>query len=129
MSHARLSLYQEVDAATADPGRRLLMLLAGAERWLRQARSALIADDRATFIRSMSRAHAIVGAVADALDEAAGAEVAANLARLYDWALRHLTLGLARRSAGHIDDVLVVLGEIRAGFEGAVAAVRRGDAG
>jgi flagellar protein FliS len=125
MSHPRLSLYQDVDAATADPGRRLLMLLGGAEQRLGRARTALAAGDAAGFAATMARTHAILGVLADALDEDAG-EAPRNLARLYHWALRHLTQGLAQKSVRHIDEVLVVLREIRDGFEGAVAAVRRG---
>jgi flagellar protein FliS len=127
MAHARLSRYQEVDASTADPGRRLLMLLDGAARALRRAQSAIVTDDRRAFIGSMARANAILATLAEALDEAVGGKVAADLARLYEWALRHLTVAFTRRSSGHIDEVLVVLGEIRAGFEGAVEAGRRGD--
>jgi flagellar protein FliS len=122
MADGRLAAYQTVQTTTADPGRLVLMLLDGATRFLHQAGRALDRGDVTAFAESVCRAHAIIAELSGALDREAGGEVAANLARLYDFMLWHLNAGMSARSRRHLDDVLRPLAALRAGFEGAVQA-------
>lgn len=120
MSSAPLGTYQTVHTLTADPARLVLMLFDGAARFLLKARRALDAGDIGTFAQSMSRAHAIVGELADSLKTKDGGEVTGNLATLYRFMLVHLTEGQLAKSPTHLDRVLDLLRTIREGFEGAL---------
>jgi flagellar protein FliS len=77
--------------------------------------------DLGAFAHAESAAHAIVFALAGSLDHEAGGEIALNLARLYDFMLRHLAEGLVARNAGHMDHVRGLLTELRDGFAGATS--------
>jgi flagellar protein FliS len=120
MTNARLGTYETVGTLTADPIRLMLMLFDGASRFLQKARRALEKDDLQAFAQAMSRAHAIVGELADSLKEDAGGEATRNLAGLYRFMLIHLTEGQLAKSVAHVDRVLELLRTIREGFEGAV---------
>ena len=109
---------------TAEPDRLVLMLLDGAMRFLRQADRALEQGNGTAFAERVCRAHAIVAELSSALDREGGGEVAANLDRLYDFMLRHLTAGMGARSRRHLDEVLRPLAELREGFQGAMEATR-----
>jgi flagellar protein FliS len=126
MRQPHIAAYQEIDGATADPGRRLVLLLEGAERLLRSARRGAERRDAAAFAFGVARANAIVTTLADALDVEAGGEPARNLARLYDFLTRHLSQALVAKSAPHVDEALTVVREIREAFEAAITAERRG---
>jgi flagellar protein FliS len=76
----------------------------------------------------MSRAHAIIGELADSLNRVQGGEIADNLARLYEFMLLHLTQGLIARSPAHVHRVLGLLVTLREGFEQAVESQSRGPA-
>ena len=117
--------YQSVHATTADPDRIVLMLFDGAARFLRQAQDGLDRGDVAAFTYPLSRAHAIIAELSSSLDRERGGAVAANLGSLYDFMLRHLTQGLARKSRAHLADVLRLLEQLRDGFEQASRSVRR----
>jgi flagellar protein FliS len=128
MTYGRLDAYETVGALTADPARLVLMLFDGALRFLQKARRALDAGDVATFAQAMSRAHAIVGELAEALKEDAVGEATRNLAGLYRFMLIHLTEGQVQKSAAHLDRVMELLRTIREGFEGALEQASRATA-
>jgi len=122
MTLAQHATYQAVQATTADPARVTLLLFDGAARFLRQAEAGLERNDPAAFTYPIARAQAIIVELAIALDYERGGDVAANLGRLYDFMLRHLTEGLMARSRDHVARVLTLLQDVRAGFEGAIGA-------
>ena len=128
MLSAQYAAYETVQTTTADPARIVLLLFDGAARFLRQAEGGLARGETAAFAYPLSRAHAIIAELSSALDRDGGGEVAANLARLYDFMLRHLTQGLVRRSAAHVGEVLDLLAELRGGFEQAVRTTGHGSA-
>src|SRR5882762_3975542 len=105
MATSSLGSYANVAVATADPGALVVQLFDGAQRFLRQARLALEAADQPGFAYAVTRAHAIIAELSNALDREAGGEVAANLDRLYDFMLRYLTEGLTQKSGSHIERV------------------------
>jgi flagellar protein FliS len=123
-----LGAYQAAQTLTADPPRVMLLLFDGALRFLRQALKALERGDGVQFAQSMSRAHAIIGELADSLNRADGGEIAENLGRLYAFMLLHLTQGLIERSPAHVQRVLGLLTTLREGFEHAVESLSRGPA-
>jgi len=128
MAQAPLGTYQQVGTLTADPARLVLMLFDGASRFLHKARRALEGGDLKAFAQAMSRAHAIIGELADSLNLKDGGPIAQNLAQLYRFMLVYLVEGQLARSPAHLDRVLGLLQTIREGFEAAVESERRGPA-
>jgi flagellar protein FliS len=119
-----LGAYQAAQTLTGDPAQVLLQLFDGTTRFLRRALKALERGDSAQFAQSISRAHAIIGELADSLDHQQGGAIAENLARLYAFMLLHLTEGLVAKSPQHVERVLGLVTTLREGFEGAAAATR-----
>jgi flagellar protein FliS len=124
MLHAQHAAYETVATTTADPARVILLLFDGAARFLRQAQEGLDRGEAGAFAYPLSRAHAIIAELSNSLDRDRGGEAAANLGRLYDFMLRHLTQGLVSRSRTHLVQVLDLLQQLRDGFEGAAQATR-----
>lgn len=125
MHGRQVDTYQTVQTTTADPGRVVILLFDGAERFLRQAQHALERSDTATFCYMVSRAQGVVTELSSALDREAGGDLADNLARLYDFMLRHLRQGLIEKKRAHLDEVIALLRQLREGFEGALETVHR----
>lgn len=123
-AQAGVSAYQQVMTSTADPGARLLLLFDGLVRFLRGAVDAQRTGRAPAFTTSVARAQAILTELAGSLDHDRGGAMAADLARLYDFLLRHLTAGLGARSPRHLEEALRVIELLREGFAGAVE-VRR----
>lgn len=119
MPQTAIDAYRTVGTTTADPLSLTLLLFDEAIRRLGEASRALARGDLGAFARAESVAHAIVFALAGSLDHAAGGEIALNLARLYDFMLRHLTDGLLARNVEHMDHVRRLLTDLRDGFAGA----------
>jgi flagellar protein FliS len=124
MLHAQHAAYETVATTTADPARVILLLFDGAARFLRQAQEGLDRGEAGAFAYPLSRAHAIIAELSSSLDRELGGEAAANLGRLYDFMLRHLTQGLMARSRIHLVQVQGLLQQLRDGFEGATQASR-----
>jgi flagellar protein FliS len=64
-----------------------------------------------------------------ALDHERGGEIAANLARLYDYIIRRLTEGNLRNDAALLDEAVELLNEIRGGWDAAARQVQLRSAG
>ena len=124
MRSAQISAYQTIDTTTADPAQLVLRLLDGAVRFLRQALRGLDRGDVAVFAQGQSRAHAVIAELRSALDHDRGGEIAANLDRLYDFMLRHLTVGLLQKDRTRLEGVATLLVTLREGFDGAAGARR-----
>jgi flagellar protein FliS len=122
MSSGQYAAYANVQTTTADPVDVIFLLFDGAARFLRQAEAGLERGDGAAFAYKLSRAHAIIAELSGSLNREVGGEVAANLGRLYDFMLRHLTEGLCARSRVHVTRVRALLQELREGFAGAAHA-------
>ena len=122
MTVATPTVYQQVSVSTADPGSLVVQLFDGAIRFIGLARKALAADDLQSFAYSQSRAHAIIAELSNVLDRDAGGDVAHGLSALYDFALRHLTEGLIKKSDRHLAEVAGILATLREAFD----AARRG---
>jgi len=108
--------YAAADVTSAGRERVLLLLLEGGSRFLRLTREALIAGDVARFATHVARVQAIVAELLGTLDRDAGGRIAADLARLYDFMLFHLTEANARKSLRHVDEVIRVYVTIEDAF-------------
>jgi flagellar protein FliS len=119
MATSALGAYQNVSVTTADSPSLVVQLFDGALRFLARARRALAEGNQPEFAWTLSRAHAIVAELSNVLDRDAGGDVAADLSRLYDFALRHLTEGLIARSDAHLGRVVGILTTLREAFDAA----------
>jgi flagellar protein FliS len=100
----------------------LLLVFEGGMKFLRLAREALAAGDSAHFAEYLARSQAIISELLGTLDHRAGGAIAADLSRLYDFMLFHLTEANALRSVRHVDDVIKVFGIVAGSFRDAIAA-------
>jgi flagellar biosynthetic protein FliS len=103
--------YAAAEATTMDRRRLLLLVFEAGERFLRLTRDALVAGDPVRFGAHLARTQAIIGELRGTLDMGAG-PLAADLARLYEFMLFHLTAANAERSVRHVDEVDAVFGTI-----------------
>ena len=104
--------YATADVTVTDRRRLLLLVFEGGTRFLRLAREALAGGDATAFSEHLARAQAIVAELLGTLDHEAGGAIAADLARLYEFILFHLTEANARQSLRHVDEAIVVFGII-----------------
>lgn len=119
MAASPLGTYHSVQVATADPASLVVQLFDGALRFLGRARRALATGNQGDFAFAVTRAHAIVAELSNVLDRDAGGEIAQKLDLLYDFALRHLTEGMVRRSDAHLARVTAILETLREAFDAA----------
>ena len=109
--------YRTAEVTVADRGRVLLLVFEGGMKFLRLAREALAAGDRSRFAENLRRAQAIISELHGTLDHAAGGTLAAELARLYDFMLFHLTEANVQQSVRHVDEVIGVFGTIAGAYQ------------
>jgi flagellar secretion chaperone FliS len=114
--------YTEAQVGGVDRERLLLLVLEGGMKHLRLTRDALAAGDTARFAEHLGRSQAIVSELLGTLDHDAGGEIAANLARLYEFMLFHLTEANGRRSVQHVDEVMAVFAIVQDAFRTALEA-------
>lgn len=108
--------YVKTQVTMVDQKQLLLLMFDGGQRFLRQARAALAADDLPRFSERLARGQAIIAELLGTLDYDGGGDVAPRLAALYEFMLGHLTEANATRSIRHMDDVLGVLGTIAGAY-------------
>ncbi len=102
----------------ASPYRLVQMLMQGAADRLAAARGCIERGEVAGKGENCSRAIRILDELRDGLDMERGGEIAANLDRLYEYMNRRVVMGNLRDDPEAIDEVLRLLGEIRAGWDG-----------
>jgi flagellar protein FliS len=108
--------YAAADVNVPDRGRLLLLVFEGGLKFLRLTRDALAAGDFRRFAEHLGRAQAIVSELLATLDREAGGEIAADLARLYDFMLFHLTEANVRKSVRHVEQVIGVFATIAGAY-------------
>lgn len=99
------STHTQARAAEADPHRVIALLLEGLRERLAAAGGAIRRGDAAAKVRQIDAAVGIIEGLRMALDRDAGGEIADNLDRLYDYALRRLASANASDDAGAVDEV------------------------
>ncbi len=120
-----LQTYRQHQVETTDPGTLLLLLYQGAMDFVKRARISLDRGDFAEKGRLLSRAQAIISEFLSSLDFSVGGELARNLEGLYVYMLDQITAANLNNDPRPLDVVLSILGTLKEGWEGAIAAERK----
>jgi flagellar protein FliS len=115
-----LAAYRSVAAhggvAAADPHQLIVMLLDGALERIAGAKGAIQHGSSETRNRLLHRTVAIIDELRSSLNLAAGGEIAANMADLYDYSGRLLMRANMENRADLLDEVSHLLREIRSAW-------------
>ena len=123
-NHPRHALSQYTDVGTkasvqtASPHRLIGLLLEGALSRLTTAIGHLRRGAIGHKAKDVSVALSIVGGLRGSLDMERGGDIAENLDSLYDYIQRRLLLANARNDERGLEEVLKLLREIKAGWDG-----------
>jgi flagellar protein FliS len=112
--------YQRAQVESASPEKLILMLYDGAIRKLSQAEVRFEQGDEETFLVETTKVQKIVSELAGALDHEQGGEVSQNLARLYEYMVRQLSLAQVRKETKLLLEIRTLLEELREGWRGAI---------
>ena len=115
--------YMEMQVQTAPAENLVLMLYDGALRFARQAQVGLAEGRMQDAHNDLTRAQDILGELMGSLNMDAG-EVARNLFKLYEFIQYRLVVANVRKSSEPIDDVLQLLGDLRATWAEAIRDAR-----
>jgi flagellar secretion chaperone FliS len=115
--------YTQAQVTSVDSKGLLLLMFEGGSKFLRLAREGLVQGDLVRFGDQLRRAQAIVSELLSTLDQQAGGQIAADLARLYDFMLFHLTEANAKKSVRHVDDVIRVFDIVADAFRQVLSRV------
>ena len=117
---AAMNQYKQVGVqaavGNADPHTLIQMLIDGAIERLNMAKMHMKQENIALKGENISRAISILDGLRTSLDMKAGGDIAENLESLYDYMQRQLLVANAHNNADKIDEVLSLIGEIRAGW-------------
>ena len=115
--------YMEMQVQTAPAENLVLMLYDGALRFARQAQVGLAEGRMQDAHNDLTRAQDILGELMGSLNMDAG-DVAHNLFKLYEFIQYRLVVANVRKSSEPIDDVLQLLGDLRATWAEAIRDAR-----
>ena len=117
-----ISAYQQFGVRTeiesAAPHRLIQMLVDGALTKIRIARKCMERGDVVGKCENIDWSMAIIGGLRGSLDLNSGGVIAENLDSLYEYMCRQLALANVRTDHLLLDEVLSLLGEIKAGWDG-----------
>jgi len=117
-----ISAYQQFGVRTeiesAAPHRLIQMLVDGALTKIRIARRCIEHGDVVGKCENIDWSMAIIGGLRGSLDLNSGGVIAENLDSLYEYMCRQLALANARTDVVLLDEVLSLLREIKAGWDG-----------
>ncbi len=102
--------YRQTSIQTAPPEQLVVMLYDGAIRFLEQAKVAL--RDGKDPVEPISRAQDIIVELLASLNRSAG-DLSDNLSQLYEFWIQRLFLALARHDATMVDEVSVMVRDLR----------------
>lgn len=118
----RISQYRQVGVQTgveaASPHKLIKLLIEGAIEKVQLARGYLERQDVQRKCETVSWAMQIIDGLRGSLDMKAGGDIAANLDALYDYMLRRLLEANLRNDVAALDEVVKLLNELRAGWNG-----------
>jgi flagellar protein FliS len=98
--------YATAQITSVDQGRLLLLVLEGGQAFLGRARTALERNDVPAFVADVARMQDVLLELEQTLDHARGGDIAARLAQLYEFMIRHLARANVERSVTLVDEVL-----------------------
>ena len=112
-----IEAYQNNAITTQSRGGLIVMLYDGAIKALRQAIAALEDGDFAAKGEFVGKATDIIIELSSVLDMKAGGEIAADLRRLYDFMIDHLTQSHIKNDPVMIGEVISLLDDINQGWK------------
>ncbi len=117
-----ISAYQQFGVRTeiesASPHKLIQMLLNGVLTKIRVARRCIEHGDIVGKCENIDWSMAIIGGLRGSLNLKSGGVIAENLDALYDYMCGQLALANARSETALLDEVLSLLDEIKAGWDG-----------
>ena len=117
-----LSQYNQVNKQTGvedkNPHELIMMLYDGALDNLVKAKGCIQRKDFAAKGETLGRAITIIGGLQGFLDMEKGGDVSKNLDALYDYCARRLYEATKENNEDYIDEVIGLIREVRAGWEG-----------
>jgi len=119
--------YVTTQVGTADRLQLVIMLYDGAISFLGQARERMAARDAAGKGRLIGRALDIIAELNASLNLQAGQEVAVNLFHLYNFMTSHLTKANLNWDSKGIDEVIIMLQNLKEVWMDVVHRARRGE--
>ncbi|MBY0369560.1 flagellar export chaperone FliS [bacterium] len=117
--------YRQNELLTANKETVLLLLYAGAIRFLKQAMDAMEKKKLAEKAKYIIKTQEIVGELRAGLNFEVGGEIAVNLERLYDYIIERLVQGNLQNSTKPLEEALNVLNMLNETWEEAVASLRK----
>lgn len=122
--HAGIQTYQKTDVLTANRETILLMLYAGAIRFLRRAIEAAKTGSRSQKCESLTRAQRIVSELRSTLNFDAGGDLVLRLESLYSFISRRLIDGVTDSDTRGLEEALNLLVDLNGAWEQAIAQLR-----
>ena len=108
--------YQDIDVATADQGKLILMAYEGTINFVKMAKERLMANDYAGKSINISNAVAIINELRSRIDIEKGGETAKNLNNLYIFLSMHLTTANLKKDAYKMDEAVKILENLYNGW-------------
>jgi len=106
--------YSQVQVETSDQQKLILMVYDAAERFCREAQTAMRNGDVTGKGRSIQKAYEAISELRKSLDRERGQEIAKSLNKLYSFLCRQLTVANLRNDIEVLDTVITVLTDLRA---------------
>ncbi len=117
--------YRKMAVTTASRETILLMLYAGAIRFLKGSIEAAERKDIAERSRLIAKVQAIVTELRSVLDFKIGGDIAIELDRLYAFVTTRLVSATIQQNTDHLREALKVLETLQIGWEEAVASLKK----
>lgn len=124
--HEGISTYQKTDVLTANRETILLMLYAGAIRFLRAGIEAAQAGKLSAKCENITRVQRIISELRATLNFESGREIAGGLDALYSFITRRLIEGITTNDTSGLCEALKLLEDLNHSWEKAVAQIRAG---
>jgi flagellar protein FliS len=115
-----IEAYKSNAITTQSRGGLIVMLYDGAIKALKQAIIALEAGNFSVKGQCIGKATDIIIELSSVLDMEAGGEIAADLRRLYDFMIEHLTQAHIKNDPQMISEVIALLDDINQGWKAIV---------
>ena len=120
-----LETYRKTEVNTANPETILLMMYAGAMRFIKKAIDAAEKGDIAERGRQIAKTQEIVTELRSTLNFEVGGEIARTLELLYAYISQRLGQAGLENNIDHLKEVLGILTTLNEGWEQAVANIRK----